>query len=461
MRSHHDDTGGCLLQSRVLRHTRALCGLGSFLLVSLARGQAWTPIGPPAGSDVRSLLLLESNHTFLYAAVYGAGVFRTTDAGATWSPLNDGLTNLSTTALAGSQLPPSPGCPPPEECFPPDLYVGTTTGLFHFFLDSWSPVAGVPAVPINSIAKASGSVWAGTEGKGLYHSADFGQTWAQVSGLPGVTVQKVATTGGVTLAIVSGGMFRSTDGGATWNAVFPIAGPAFLFYAGFITFDPTDPTIAYTSGSISCAFCGVPPQPALMKSVDGGATWSALNGPSGSTFVDSAQEIYVGDFGQVQQSLDGGLTWQRLGVGLPSGARIVDLAAASWRYSLRQLVFAAVQGSGVYLFPGCGTGDPCLANGRLRIDVSYSIRPTDPYLPAAPWLLTANTAAFAFFSSDNIDLVVNVLDGYSINGHIWVFYGSLTNVAFRLTVTDTLTGAVRTYTNSFGQTASVADTEAF
>jgi hypothetical protein len=59
------------------------------------------------------------------------------------------------------------------------------------------------------------------------------------------------------------------------------------------------------------------------------------------------------------------------------------------------------------------------------------------------------------------DAVVKALDGRSINGKSWVFYGSLTNVEFTLTVTDTLTGAVRTYFNPQGQLASVADTSAF
>jgi len=75
--------------------------------------------------------------------------------------------------------------------------------------------------------------------------------------------------------------------------------------------------------------------------------------------------------------------------------------------------------------------------------------------------LTSDTGYLSFFSLDNIDLVINVLDGHAINGHFWIFYGSLTNVEFLLSVTDTQTGAVKTYTNPQGQLASVADTSAF
>jgi len=57
--------------------------------------------------------------------------------------------------------------------------------------------------------------------------------------------------------------------------------------------------------------------------------------------------------------------------------------------------------------------------------------------------------------------VVKVLDGRPINGTFWVFSGALSNVEYTITVTDTTTGAVKTYFNPSGQLASVADTSAF
>jgi hypothetical protein len=72
-----------------------------------------------------------------------------------------------------------------------------------------------------------------------------------------------------------------------------------------------------------------------------------------------------------------------------------------------------------------------------------------------------NTTGYWFFTPDNVDLTVKVLDGTAINGHFWVFYGSLSNVAFTLIVTDTQTGTTKTYMNPQGQLASFADTSAF
>jgi hypothetical protein len=75
--------------------------------------------------------------------------------------------------------------------------------------------------------------------------------------------------------------------------------------------------------------------------------------------------------------------------------------------------------------------------------------------------LAGNTQGFWFFTPDNIELTVKVLDGRTTNGHFWVFYGSLTNVAFTITVTDTTTGAQKVYTNDQGNNGSFADTSAF
>ena len=101
-----------------------------------------------------------------------------------------------------------------------------------------------------------------------------------------------------------------------------------------------------------------------------------------------------------------------------------------------------------------------LQGGRFSATVSW----TDPNGGAGngtPIGVAGNTQGFWFFSPDNIELTVKVLDGRAINGHFWVFYGSLTDVAFTLTVTDNTTGAQRTYTNPQGTNGSAADTSAF
>ncbi|MEX0879151.1 MAG: hypothetical protein WD451_05395, partial [Thermoanaerobaculia bacterium] len=72
-----------------------------------------------------------------------------------------------------------------------------------------------------------------------------------------------------------------------------------------------------------------------------------------------------------------------------------------------------------------------------------------------------DTGYLWFFSEENVELIVKVLDGRGVNGHYWVFYGALSNVEYTITVTNTQTGAVRVYTNPSGTLSSHADTRAF
>jgi hypothetical protein len=74
---------------------------------------------------------------------------------------------------------------------------------------------------------------------------------------------------------------------------------------------------------------------------------------------------------------------------------------------------------------------------------------------------SGDTGAFWFFGADNYEVVVKVLDGTPVNGHIWVFYGALSNVEYTVTVTDTQTGLTRRYFNPLGTLASIGDVHAF
>lgn len=107
----------------------------------------------------------------------------------------------------------------------------------------------------------------------------------------------------------------------------------------------------------------------------------------------------------------------------------------------------------------CGDGGLCLA-GRYRVEVSWRDF-TGGSGTGQPIPLTHDTGAFWFFDAQNLELFTKVVDGTSLNGHTWFFYASLTNVEFTLTVTDTATGARRTYTNPPRTFASVGDTAAF
>jgi phospholipase C len=76
--------------------------------------------------------------------------------------------------------------------------------------------------------------------------------------------------------------------------------------------------------------------------------------------------------------------------------------------------------------------------------------------------LTTDTGTFWFFDKANVELVVKVLDGCALSGTFWVFAGGLTNVQATILVTDTFTGATKTYVNPQGTAfLPIQDTSAF
>jgi hypothetical protein len=107
----------------------------------------------------------------------------------------------------------------------------------------------------------------------------------------------------------------------------------------------------------------------------------------------------------------------------------------------------------------CAPGTLCLLGGRFQVEVTW--RRGAGSGAGTPVPLSDGTGLFWFFDAANIELVSKVLDGRSNNGKIWFFYGALSNVEYDVRVTDTATGAVRTYHNAAGRLCGRADTSAF
>jgi hypothetical protein len=107
---------------------------------------------------------------------------------------------------------------------------------------------------------------------------------------------------------------------------------------------------------------------------------------------------------------------------------------------------------------GAGATQLCLNSSRFRVEVTWQAQGRSGAGQAVP--LTSDTGYFWFFDPANVELVVKILDGRGLNNHFWVFYGALSDVRYTLTITDTQTGRVKTYTNPAGTLASVADTQA-
>jgi hypothetical protein len=102
----------------------------------------------------------------------------------------------------------------------------------------------------------------------------------------------------------------------------------------------------------------------------------------------------------------------------------------------------------------------CLLNGQYSVTASW-VNTTGGSGNGTAIALTGDTGYFWFFDATNVECVVKVLDGCAIDNARWVFASGLTNVQVTLTVTDTVGGTVKTYTNPQGVAfAPIQDTAA-
>lgn len=103
----------------------------------------------------------------------------------------------------------------------------------------------------------------------------------------------------------------------------------------------------------------------------------------------------------------------------------------------------------------------CLNDDRFRVGVRWEAGNKSGSGKAVK--LTGDTGYFWFFSENNVEVVIKVLNGCSIGeGAYWVFIGGLTDVRVELEVEDVESGESKTWVNEAGNLfVPVIDTEAF
>jgi len=103
----------------------------------------------------------------------------------------------------------------------------------------------------------------------------------------------------------------------------------------------------------------------------------------------------------------------------------------------------------------------CLLGGRFRVQIAW--RAFDGRQGAGrPQALSDRAGLFWFFSQNNSEVLMKMVNACTNHGAFWVFFSATTNVEMRVTVTDTETGQTRTYDNALGNPATpVQDTTTF
>jgi len=262
-----------------------------------------------------------------------------------------------------------------------------------------------------------------------------------------------------------GGVFVSDDEGRSWTQLDPAG---LSISATAIAVDPLSPRILYAVAASQ-----------LYRSDDGGRSWTALGAqdlPAGAVnnvviHPENPAVLFASTSSGagVYRSLDRGDTWTPANPSFTPGSsfNVTALAFAPPRVGSPTRLQAATYPSGVYVadvpVPDgvCQPSSTALCLGRFRVSVEWQATPTGPSQAAQAMPVTSDSGYFWFFGADNVELMVKILDGRNVNGNFWVFYGALSNVAYRVTVDDVQTGNTKAYTNPWGTLASEADTAAF
>ncbi|MBI3914259.1 MAG: HEAT repeat domain-containing protein, partial [Chloroflexi bacterium] len=158
---------------------------------------------------------------------------------------------------------------------------------------------GVPLIELRDISVTAGDVpeiYAVTTSN-LY--ALHGTAWTRVSRLPDAPVQ--LATGAdpilIYLATVGAGLFRSLDGGETWDHVeFGLQTPTYLMTTA-IAVDPENSDQLYIALASPGAEAGAPDSLGISESKDGGATWASLeNSPMDFQTTHLAMDAHAPDY---------------------------------------------------------------------------------------------------------------------------------------------------------------------
>lgn len=304
-------------------------------------GTTWSPVsdGQLRSSSVGAIAVSASNPDIVYVGMgeaqlranvmQGDGIYKTSDAGKTWTHL--GL--AGTQAIARVRVHPRdpnlvyvaalghPFAPNEDRgvfrssdggtTWRKVLYRDARTGAADLTFDPNDP--RVIYATLWEVYRKPWILWSGGAGSGIFKSIDGGDSWTELSHNPGfpkgvlgkITVAVAANSRRVyaNVEATEGGLYRSDDAGATWQLV---NGNRDLWQRAFyflrITTDPKDLDIVY---SLNFDF---------LKSTDGGRTFARLASPHGDhhdLWIDPAQptRMILADDGGASVSVNGGATW--------------------------------------------------------------------------------------------------------------------------------------------------------
>ena len=107
-------------------------------------------------------------------------------------------------------------------------------------------------------------------------------------------------------------------------------------------------------------------------------------------------------------------------------------------------------------------GTLCLQDSRYSVSVDWWTADGESGAADVVHEGTNDSGLFTFFSRENWEILIKVLNGCEINGHAWVYAASTTDLGYAIRVTDTVTETVKEYRNEAGRSApAITDATAF
>jgi photosystem II stability/assembly factor-like uncharacterized protein len=261
---------------------------GEGVYKSTDAGKTWSFIGLGEAQTISEIVVHPKNADLVYVAAFGhvfgsnrdRGVYRSADGGKTWSKI---------------------------------LYVNEKTGAADLVMDPKNP-----RVLYAAMWEAYRNEWSmssGGPGSGLWKSTDGGETWTDLSknsGMPRgplgrIGVAASAARDGLVYAIIEaepdGGLYRSNDGGKTWRRVNDDRRMRQrAWYYSHVYADPKSPETVYI---LNVQF---------LKSIDGGRTLTTVSVPHADNHdlwinPDHPQVMINANDGAANVTYNGGQTW--------------------------------------------------------------------------------------------------------------------------------------------------------
>jgi photosystem II stability/assembly factor-like uncharacterized protein len=322
----------------------------------------WRMIGPTRGGRTRASCGVPSQPNVFYVGAVNGGVWKTDDSGRTWTPIFDEQPTQATGAIAVSLSDPNivyvssgEGLARPDLAVGDGIYKSTDAGKTWTHLSGLRDGQGIPALAIDPhdpnrvFAAVLGHPYGPNAERGIFLSTDGGQNWQRVlsknENVGGSDVEIDPSNPNVVYAALwelrlgpwedanqysgsEGGLFKSTDGGKTWH---PLTNglPKTVVQVN-LTIAPSQPSRLYASVAGARGETGMGSEVGIYRSDDGGENWQRITAdprPAGRIGggdlpmprVDPKNPDIVYSTSTVtMKSTDGGKTWMSFR-GAPGG----------------------------------------------------------------------------------------------------------------------------------------------